>query len=120
MRNMLFCLPHRAVRPLNLKLPNPLRLGCGCGGKHVESIDHLLSAFFANYPYYHRPCTSEGLYSHSRSVYLNNYGGYNQVLTTNFFNVMELTGAEREIRLVSIPWCVAFVIERETLWFYRM
>ena len=66
--------------------------------KHPESIDQLVSAFFANDPYYPRPHTSDALYNHFKTAYLDHCGGDNEALAAAFFDAIESTQAERDAR----------------------
>lgn len=66
--------------------------------KRLESIDQLVSAFFANDPYYPRPRTSDTLYNHFKSAYLDDCGGVSEALAIAFFGAIESTQAERDAR----------------------
>jgi hypothetical protein len=68
--------------------------------KRPESVDQLVSAFFANDPYYPRPRTSDALYNNFKAAYLSscNDEGVSEVLSTTFFDAIESTQAQRDIR----------------------
>lgn len=68
--------------------------------KRPESIDQLVSAFFTNDPYYPRPRTSDNLYHHFKAAYLSECGGDSKVLATAFFDAIELTQAQRDVKKV--------------------
>jgi hypothetical protein len=61
-----------------------------------ESVDGLVSAFFANDPYYPRPRKSDAFYNHFKSAYLGGCGGDSEALAAAFFNAIELTQAQRD------------------------
>jgi len=64
--------------------------------RRPESIDQLVSAFFANDPYYPRPRASDPLYNDFKAGYLGSCGRENQALVVAFFDAIELTQAERD------------------------
>ena len=66
--------------------------------KRPESIDQLVSAFFANDPYYPRPRRSDTLYNHFKIAYLDACGGDSEALASAFFGAVELTQAQRDAK----------------------
>ena len=68
--------------------------------KRPESVDQLVSAFFANDPYYPRPRTSDALYNQFKTAYLISCGneGADEDLAIAFFDAIESTQAQRDTR----------------------
>ena len=64
--------------------------------KRPESIDQLVSAFFANDPYYPRPRASDTLYGDFKAGYLGGCEGDSEALATAFFEAIELAQAKRD------------------------
>ena len=64
--------------------------------KRPEFTDQLVSAFFANDPYYPRPRASNTLYSDFKAGYLGSCGRNSQALAAAFFDAIELTQAQRD------------------------
>ena len=68
--------------------------------KRQGSIDGLVSAFFANDPYYPRPRTSDTLYNHFKTAYLGECGGDNEALECTFFHAIESMQVQRDVKRV--------------------
>ena len=77
--------------------------------KRPETIDQLVSAFFANDPYYPRPRASDSLYSDFKAGYLGGRGRESEALAAAFFDAIELTQAQRVVEELKFPSPSRFV-----------
>ena len=70
-----------------------------CDVEFVPGGDgQLVSAFFANDPYYPHPRRSDTLYNHFKIAYLDACGGDSEALASAFFGAVELTQAQRDAK----------------------